>query len=105
VDLDEALADLPEGKWLARRTGEPMIAHAADVETVYHAVRSGVGRALLPLAVARRDATLIALRPAEPTPTRELWLLVDRQVRQIRRVSLTLGWVEAVVRDAFGSGE
>jgi hypothetical protein len=27
--------------------------------------------------------------------------MVERQVRQIRRVSLTLGWVEAVVRDAF----
>jgi len=105
IGFDDALADLPEAKWLARREGEPMIARAADIETVYQAVRSGVGRALLPLAMARRDATLVALRPVEPIPTRELWLLVDRQVRQIRRVSLTLGWVEAVVRDAFGSGE
>ena len=34
-------------------------------------------------------------------PRRELWLLVERRMRQVRRVSLTLGWVEAVVRDAF----
>jgi hypothetical protein len=27
--------------------------------------------------------------------------MVERQVRQIRRVSLTLGWVEALIRDAF----
>jgi DNA-binding transcriptional LysR family regulator len=105
IGFDETLADMPEAKWLARRKGEPTIARAADIEAIYQAARSGVGRALLPLAIARRDTTLIALRPAEQTPTRELWLLVDRQVRQIRRVSLTLGWVEAVVRDAFASGE
>ena len=64
-------------------------------------MRSGVGRGLLPLALARRDSALVAVAAAEPPPTRELWLLVEREVRQIRRVSLTLGWVEAVVRDAF----
>jgi DNA-binding transcriptional LysR family regulator len=101
IGFDDTLADLPEAQWLARREGEPMIARAADIETIYQAVRSGVGRGLLPLALAKRDSVLIALIPAEPPPTRELWLLVERQVRQIRRVSLTLGWVEAVVRDAF----
>jgi DNA-binding transcriptional LysR family regulator len=104
IGLDETLSDYPEARWLARREGEPVIIRAADVETIYQAVRAGLGRALLPLAVARRDPTLSALRAPEPPPTRELWLLVERQVRQIRRVSVTLGWVEAVVRDAFAPG-
>jgi len=105
VGFDDTLADLPEAQWLARREGEPTIARAADIETIYQAVRAGAGRGLLPLALAKRDATLIALVPTEPPPSRELWLLVERQGRQITRVSLTLGWVEAVVRDAFSACE
>ncbi len=77
-----------------------MSARAADLQTIYQAVRAGFGRALLPIAIAARDATLAPL-PTPEAPSRELWLLVERRVRQIRRVSLTLGWVEAVVRDAF----
>jgi hypothetical protein len=50
-------------------------------------VRSGVGRGILPVALGKRDATLVPLATPEP-PTREVWLLVERQVRQIRRVSL-----------------
>src|SRR6266852_311126 len=101
VAYDETLADLPEARWLERRQGEPVVARGADVETIFQAVRSGIGRGLLPAFIARRDSGLIAAPAPEPLPSRELWLLVERQVRQIRRVSLTLGWVEAVVRDAF----
>jgi len=38
---------------------------------------------------------------ADPPAPRELWLLVERQMRQTRRVSVAMGWVEAVARDAF----
>lgn len=100
VGFDETLADLPEARWLAKREGEPVIARGADYETILQIVRAGCGRALLPTFLAKRDPALIALPAAEP-PTREVWLLVERQVRQIRRVALTLGWIEAVVRDAF----
>jgi DNA-binding transcriptional LysR family regulator len=101
VGYDETQADLPEARWLERRQDEAVIARGADVETIFQAVRSGIGRALLPAFIARRDSNLMPLPPPEPPPTRELWLMVERQVRQVRRVSLTLGWVEAVVRDAF----
>jgi DNA-binding transcriptional LysR family regulator len=100
IGFDETLADCPEACWLARREGETVIARAADIQTLYEAVRAGIGRGLLPVALARRDGALVPLATPEP-PARELWLLVERQVRQIRRVSLTLGWVEAVMRDAF----
>lgn len=100
IGFDETIADCPEARWLARRESEPVIARAGDTQTLYQAVLSGVGRGVLPVALGRRDSALVQLATPEP-PTRELWLMVERQVRQIRRVSLTLGWVEAVVRDAF----
>ena len=103
VGFDETQGDLPEALWLARRTGEPIAVRATDIETIFQTVRAGSGRALLPHFMARRDTALVALAAAEPPPRREVWLLVERQVRQIRRVSLTLGWVEGVVRDAFAA--
>lgn len=101
IGFDEAMADLPESRWLARREGEPVIARGADYETICQIVRAGVGRAILPTVMAQRDPDLVMLETPEAMPAREVWLLVERQVRQIRRVSLTLGWIEAVVRDAF----
>jgi DNA-binding transcriptional LysR family regulator len=101
IALDETLADLPEARWLGKREGELVAVRAADMETVYQAVRAGIGRGLLPLVIGKRDGTLMPVAAPEPPPSRELWLLVERQVRQVRRVAVTLGWVEAVVRDAF----
>lgn len=103
IGFDEQLAETAEGRWLAMHAGEPVIARASEVETVWQAVRAGIGRGVLPTALARRDAQLVALPVAQPLPTRELWLLVERQMRQVRRVSLALGWVEAVTRDALGA--
>jgi DNA-binding transcriptional LysR family regulator len=103
IGFDETLAELPEARWLARREDEPVLARAADLQTILQAVRAGVGRAILPSAIAGRDTALFALPTADP-PARELWLLVERRVRQVRRVALTLGWVEAVIRDAFPPG-
>lgn len=100
IGFDETLGELPEARWMARHGGENVLARAADLQTIYQAVRTGVGKALLPGFIAKRDAALVALPTPEP-PSRELWLLVERRVRQIRRVSLALGWVEAVVRDSF----
>ena len=101
IGLDEMLGDLPEARWLAKREHEPVIARAADMETIYQAARAGIGRALLPLAIARRDGALMLVPVADPPAPRELWLLVERQMRQTRRVSVAMGWVEAVARDAF----
>jgi DNA-binding transcriptional LysR family regulator len=101
IDFDETLADLPEARWLAARIDKPVIARAADLQTMYQAVRSGCCVGLLPTAIARRDGMLVAQPMSEAGPSRELWLLVERQMRQIRRVSLSLGWVEALVRDVF----
>ncbi|HEX2653365.1 MAG TPA: LysR family transcriptional regulator [Xanthobacteraceae bacterium] len=102
IGFDETLADLPEAQWLAKQEDDQsVIARAADTETIYQAVRSGFCRGVLPRAIGRRDSALVMLPTSNPLPSRELWLMVERQVRQIRRVSLGLGWVEAVVRDAF----
>jgi DNA-binding transcriptional LysR family regulator len=100
IALDETSGELPEARWMSRHGGDNVLLRAGDLPTIYQAVRTGVGKALLPRFLARRDPALVAVATPEP-PERELWLLVERRMRQIRHVALTLGWVEAVVRDAF----
>jgi DNA-binding transcriptional LysR family regulator len=100
IALDETAGELPEARWMSRHGGDNVLVRAADLPTIYQAVRTGIGKALLPSFLARRDSALVAVTTPEP-PDRELWLLVQRRMRQIRHVALTLGWVEAVVRDAF----
>src|SRR5262249_59194923 len=101
IALDDMLGDLPEARWLAKREHEPVVARAVDTETMYQAARAGIGRALLPVAVARRDGALMLVPVADPPPPRELWLLVERQVRQARRVYVPLGCFEALTQPAF----
>ena len=100
IGFDETAGELPEARWMTRHGADTVLVRAADPQTIYQVVRTGVGKGLLPCFLARRDPALVAVSTPEP-PSRELWLLVERRMRQIRRVSLTLGWVEAVVRDAF----
>ncbi len=84
---------------MARHEGQPVSARAADLQTIYQAVRAGFGRALLPIATLHATRRLRhSRRPRRRRGNSGCWW---SPVRQIRRVSLTLGWVEAVVRDAF----
>ena len=53
VGFDETVGDRPEARWIERREGEPVVARAADLQTVFHAVRAGVGRGLLPSWLAK----------------------------------------------------
>jgi DNA-binding transcriptional LysR family regulator len=100
IGFDETAGELPEARWMTRHGADSVLVRAADPQTIHQVVRAGVGKGLLPCFLGRRDPALVALPTPEP-PVRELWLLVERRMRQIRRVALTLGWVEAVVRDAF----
>ena len=72
----------------------------SDLQTSYQAVRTGVGKALLPGFIAKRDAALVPLATPEP-PTRESVTPGGTPNAAGRAVSLTLGWVEAVVRELF----
>src|SRR5262249_19293528 len=87
IGFDETVGEAPGARWMGGYEEEPTWARAAALQTIYRAVRAGAGRGLLPLALAKRDSTLVAV-PTPEAPSRELWLLVERRVRQVRRVAL-----------------
>ncbi len=94
---DESLADLPESVWLSRHhPGKRIAFRSNSVQTQLAAARAGFGVALLPRWLAGGDAGLQRLPSAVPTPTREVWLAVHRDLKDVPRVRAVIDHVTAV---------
>jgi DNA-binding transcriptional LysR family regulator len=101
ITYEEGLAELPQAKWIAAATRggpAPPALLAADAETILAAVRAGLGKSLLPCAVAEREPGLRRLGGPAPVLSRELWLLVHADLRRLARIDAVIAWVERVVR-------
>jgi len=104
ITYDEAMADLPQGRWIAERAargGEDVgRVTVNDAEALIQAVRAGLGKSLLPRLIADRDPELSCLsdRPAELS--RELWLMVHPDLRDLTRIRVVMDWLVSVFESA-----
>jgi DNA-binding transcriptional LysR family regulator len=99
ITFDEGMAHLPQARWIAAAAGRadgvaPL--RLNDAEGVLEAVLAGLGRSLLPCTIADRDSRLrrIGGKRAAPTLTRELWLLVHRELRDLERIRAVIDWLD-----------
>lgn len=101
ITYDDAMADLPQARWIAaevaRASGAPSPLAVNDAEAILQAIRAGVGRSLLPVAVADGLPGLRRIDGPGPLPVRELWLLVHRELRRLARIRAAIGWIERVL--------
>lgn len=94
---DESLADLPESVWLSRHhPGKRIAFRSNSVQTQLAAARAGFGVALLPRWLADGEAGLQRQPSAVPPPTREVWLAVHRDLKDVPRVRAVIDHVTAV---------
>lgn len=104
ITYDEAMADLPQGRWIAERAArggeEVSRVTVNDAEGLLQAVRAGLGKSLLPRLIADRNPELACLsdRPAELS--RELWLMVHPDLRDLTRIRVVMDWLVSVFEDA-----
>jgi DNA-binding transcriptional LysR family regulator len=99
ITYEAGLDELPQAKWIAaaaRGAAAPVLT-AGDAETILAAVRAGVGKSLLPCAVAEREPGLRRLGDATPVLSRELWLLVHADLRTLARIEAVIRWIERTV--------
>ncbi len=92
IAYDAAHSDLPQARWLAniaKTTEQRASLRVADAETAMKAVAEGLGKTLLPCAIASADPRFRALQleGVSRFPTREVWLL--SHVDQASRMSIT----------------
>ena len=105
VTYDEAFAHLPQARWIAAALARGDAAAAFvvnDGEALVEAVAAGLGRSLLPSAVAARDPRLISLAAPDgsPAPARELWLLVHGELRRLARIEAVSDWLRGLLAEA-----
>jgi DNA-binding transcriptional LysR family regulator len=102
VTYDEAMAHLPQARWIAAtavRNDERIAAlHVNDAEAVLEAVIAGVGRSLLPCVVADGDTRLRRLggKRRASALSRELWLLMHSELRRLGRIEAVVEWIEEI---------
>jgi len=102
ITYDEAMAHLPQARWIAARAadrGETIAAlRVADADSVLEAVIAGLGRSLLPSAIAAGETRLrrIGSGRGGPALSRELWLLVHRELKSLARIEAVIDWIEAI---------
>jgi DNA-binding transcriptional LysR family regulator len=102
VSYDEAMADLPQARWIAAtidRNDERIAAvRVNDAEAVLQAVIAGVGRSLLPRVVADGEPRLRRLGNKRDAPAlaRELWLLTHSELRRLGRIQAVVKWIEQI---------
>lgn len=84
---DAALAHLAQAKWLATNIPAGRVVMSVDsLVGMLHAVRHGVGAAMLlcPLADAHDD--LVQLEPAPAALDTQIWILTHPDLRQVARI-------------------
>lgn len=97
VTYDDTMAELPEALWMARHAGGRRVAFRSNsVLAQVAAVRAGFGTALLPCAMADEEPGLERLPWDGPPLTREAWLLVHRDRKDVARIRAAIDHIVAV---------
>jgi DNA-binding transcriptional LysR family regulator len=102
VTYDEAMAHLPQARWMAATAARSKQRIAAmrvnDAEALLEAVLAGLGRSLLPCVIADRDPRLrrLGARGDAPVLSRELWLLTHSDLRRLGRIEAVVNWIEQI---------
>ncbi|MEQ9489989.1 MAG: LysR family transcriptional regulator [Alphaproteobacteria bacterium] len=104
LTYDEAMAHVPQARWIARsQRGEHggfSSLRVRDGDTLFQAVVAGLGKSLLPLAVADSDARLVRLDDTGDAGVlgRDAWLLGHADLLDQPPVRAVADWVTAVMR-------
>ena len=91
LTYEDTFLDLPQVRWIAKHGG-PTRLGVGDAESLFQAVRAGLGRTVLPDFMAGLDPRLARLSDGSVL-TREIWLLVQPELRTLARISVTIDWL------------
>ncbi|MCW5656081.1 MAG: LysR family transcriptional regulator [Burkholderiaceae bacterium] len=98
IAVDEALPEHPSVRW--RRKHLPRVEPALrlnSVQTVFDAVRQGLGVGIAPLFLAQPFDDVVALTPPLPECETQLWLLTHPESRHLRRIQAVAAHIARTV--------
>lgn len=95
--FDESLPDLPETRWLAKQKSLRPAIRSNSMLPLVAAARAGACAVLLPEFIGRQFPELVA-EPDRPPVSRELWLVLHRDLRKTPRVRIVADFLGAAIR-------
>ncbi|MDY0884657.1 LysR family transcriptional regulator [Dongia soli] len=103
ITYDESMAQIPQAKWLMQMSARdhdgrvPLAVN--DPESIVAAVRAGLGKSLLPIALVKGDPAFRRLKDKDwpALPEREIWLLIHPDQRPLARIGAVIDWIETAL--------
>jgi DNA-binding transcriptional LysR family regulator len=98
ITYDESLSHLPQARWMAAAPPAALPKLLVnDAEAILRAVGAGLGQSLLPCFAADDDKRLRRMSGAKPVLSREIWLLVHRELRAQARIAAVIAWLDSAM--------
>jgi DNA-binding transcriptional LysR family regulator len=103
IAYEDAMLELPHAAWInqaLRAEGSAPGLVINDAELALHAIKAGMGKSLLPVAIGQNEPGLSKLSGHEAVLEREVWLLVLPELRHLARIKAVIAWLEKAIRGA-----
>jgi DNA-binding transcriptional LysR family regulator len=99
IGFDEESDFVAEAAWLTRELGEERFVFRANTQAAQAAAaRAGYGVALLPRYLAANDPGLAQVSLGERLPTRDVWLLLRRELTRVPRIRAMADYLTELFR-------
>jgi DNA-binding transcriptional LysR family regulator len=100
IAFDQSFADMPQQQWLLGVAGDrPVVCELNYISEHLIAVRAGVGVAGLPCFLGERDPDLVRIEDDVPSFTRDIWLVVHRDLRNTPPMRAVMDFVSQVIAE------
>jgi DNA-binding transcriptional LysR family regulator len=98
IAFDQTFAEMPQQRWLLGIAGErPVACELNHISEHLIAARAGVGMAGLPCFLGDGARDLVRIREGVPSFSRDIWLVVHRDLRKTPAVRAVMDFVAGVV--------
>jgi len=105
ITYENRMEKLPQAKWIAQHVEETCLDNPKifvnDAETLLQCLKHGVGKSLLPRNVGDKIPELKRIKNEIDPVAREMWMLVNSDLRELQRFKVTIDWIKSSVK-AFG---
>jgi DNA-binding transcriptional LysR family regulator len=99
IAYDDSMDDAPQQKWLQTvAASSEIVLRTNDLENQAAAARTGLGVAVLPLFLGETDPTLERYDAPSAPPSRDVWLLVHRDLRQAPLVRAVMEFLTECIK-------
>ncbi len=98
ITYESGMKYLPQSQWIAdqmKKDSSQRIVTVNDAETILASVKAGIGKSLLPIAIADTDPSLKKIN-SDTTVSREIWLMTHPELKKLPRIRVTMDWLVGI---------